>query len=68
MVAFGNGIGEHTHTVVTNHTIGFITGQFPYRQTPPLLVHVEHAVDKLLRTLRLGNGVQRVRCSIGVPK
>ena len=68
MVAFGNGIGEHTHAVVADHTIGLITGQFPYRQTPALLIHVEHAVDKLLRALGLGNGIQRVRRSIGIPK
>ncbi|CAI8450602.1 MAG: Uncharacterised protein [Cryomorphaceae bacterium] len=68
MVALRNRIGEHTNAVVADHTIGFIRCQFPYRQSTPLLVHVQHSVHKLLRALRLRNGIQWMRRTVGVPK
>ena len=61
-------VGQHTHAVVGDHAVGFVSGQLPHGQAARLLVHVEHRRYKIAGAFGLHQRIQRMRRSVGVPQ
>ena len=66
---FGNGIGEHRHSVIANHTPVFIAGMRPYgqRMMNTLAVVCQHRLHHIGIALLLDDVHQRMESAVSVP-
>ena len=63
-----NGIGNNRYAGVTNHTVGLVAPQMPYREVALLVANVYHCGNEFAGLLGVYDSHQRLLCAVCVPE